>query len=93
MTIIESGNVNEIYNVAGGFEQTNLETVKKIIKSYYNERVSYQSYIDFSFSRQGQDVRYALDDNKLRELGWNPQKSFDDEIKSIVDFYKGKFVW
>jgi len=93
MTIIESGNVNEIYNVAGGFEQTNLETVKKIIKSYYNERVSYQSYIDFSFSRQGQDVRYALDDNKLRELGWHPQKSFDDEIKSIVDFYKNNFVW
>ena len=93
MTIIESGNVNEIYNVAGGFEQTNLETVKKIIKSYYNERVSYPSYIDFSFSRQGQDVRYALDDSKLRELGWNPQKSFDDEIKSIVDFYKNNFVW
>tara|TARA_A100001515_G_scaffold58173_1_gene45963 strand:- start:3043 stop:3993 length:951 start_codon:yes stop_codon:yes gene_type:complete len=93
MTIIESGNVNEIYNVAGGFEQTNLETVKKIIKSYYNERVSHSSYIDFSFSRQGQDVRYALDDSKLRELGWNPQKSFDDEIKSIVDFYKNNFVW
>jgi len=93
MTIIKSGNINEIYNVAGGFEQTNLETVKKIIKSYYNERVSYQSYIDFSFSRQGQDVRYALDDSKLRELGWNPQKNFDDEIKSIVDFYKNNFVW
>ena len=93
MTIIESGNVNEIYNVAGGFEQTNLETVKKIIKSYYNERVSHSSYIDFSFSRQGQDVRYALDDSKLRELGWNPHKNFDDEIKSIVDFYKNNFVW
>jgi dTDP-glucose 4,6-dehydratase len=93
MTIIESGNVNEIYNVAGGFEQTNLETVKKIIKSYYNEEVDYQSYIDFSFSRPGQDVRYALEDKKLRKLGWRPAKNFDDEICSIVEFYKGKFVW
>ena len=26
---------NEIYNIAGGFEQTNYDTVKKIIKEYF----------------------------------------------------------
>ena len=93
MTIIESNKVNETYNVAGGFEQTNLETVKKIIKSYYNEEVNYQDYIDFSFSRQGQDIRYALNDDKLRELGWTPRREFNDEINSIVQFYKKNFVW
>ena len=25
---------NEIYNISGGFEQTNLETIKKILKIY-----------------------------------------------------------
>ena len=93
ITIIKSNKVNEIYNVAGGFEQTNLETVKKIIKNYYNKEVDCQNYIDFSFSRQGQDVRYALDDNKLRELGWHARKSFDEEIKSIINFYKNTFIW
>ena len=29
ITIIESGVVNEVYNIAGGFEQSNVETVKK----------------------------------------------------------------
>lgn len=29
LSIIDSGLANEIYNVAGGFEQSNIETVKK----------------------------------------------------------------
>jgi dTDP-glucose 4,6-dehydratase len=35
MTIIDNGAVNEIYNIAGGFEQSNAETVRKIIKAYF----------------------------------------------------------
>ena len=49
--------------------------------------------MDFSEKRIGQDVRYALDDNKLRNLGWEPKKVFDLEIKEIVEYYKSKFIW
>jgi dTDP-glucose 4,6-dehydratase len=92
MTIIDSGNVNEIYNVAGGFEQTNAETVKKIVSVHHNTD-DWKQYVDFSYSRQGQDVRYALNDEKLRALGWSPKKVFDEEIKSIVEYYKNNFIW
>ena len=50
-------------------------------------------YVDFSCNRPGQDVRYALDDSKLRALGWVPQKEFNTEIKDIVQYYKDKFIW
>jgi dTDP-D-glucose 4,6-dehydratase len=50
-------------------------------------------YVDTSFSRVGQDVRYALDDSKLRALGWSPKKHFDDEIVNIAEYYKNKFIW
>ena len=33
--IIELKNKNEIYNISGNYEQSNYETVKKIIESYY----------------------------------------------------------
>jgi len=92
MTIIESEKVNEIYNVAGGFEQTNAETVRKIVAAHHGTE-DWQQYVDFSYSRQGQDVRYALDDKKLRSLGWKPKKVFDEEIKSIVEYYKNNFIW
>ena len=85
--------VNNIYNVAGGFEQKNIETVKKIINSFFDTSVEWQNYVDFSYSRKGQDVRYSLNDNKLRSLGWLPKKSFDKEILQIVQYYKQNFIW
>jgi dTDP-glucose 4,6-dehydratase len=90
--IIESGVTNEIYNIAGGFEQSNYDTVKKVIKEYCGED-NMESYIDLTYSRAGQDVRYALDDSKLRELGWEPKKQFDTEVYNIVKYYKNKFIW
>ena len=93
MTILDSGVKNEVYNVAGGFEQKNIETVEKIIKLYYNVEDGWEEYIDFSYVREGQDVRYAINDDKLRSLGWKPQKSFDEELPKIVEYYKNKFIW
>lgn len=91
-TIIDANVKNEIYNICGGFEQDNLTTCKKIIKLYNNDD-DYMKYLDFSISRPGQDMRYALDDSKLQKLGWTPQAEFDVELKHIVDFYKNTFIW
>ncbi len=93
MTIIDSGALNEIFNVAGHFEQPNKDTVKKIIGAYHGSEENWEKYIDFSVVRPGQDVRYALDDSKLRALGWSPQKNFDEEIPKIVEYYKNHFIW
>jgi dTDP-glucose 4,6-dehydratase len=91
--IIESGARNEIYNICGGFEQTNLETVKKILTVSGLDAASLDKYLDFSCNRPGQDVRYALDDTKIRSLGWKPMKQFDEELFKIVEHYKDRFVW
>jgi dTDP-glucose 4,6-dehydratase len=92
ITVIEQNVQNEIYNVCGGFEQSNLDTVKKIL-TLYNNIDNMEDHIDFSYSREGQDVRYALDDSKLRSLGWAPKKVFDKELLEIVKYYKNKFIW
>jgi dTDP-glucose 4,6-dehydratase len=93
LTIIDKEIKNEIYNICGGYEQSNLETVCKILKIYGINEKNIDSYIDFSCNRQGQDVRYALDDSKLKSIGWNPIKVFDTEMVNIVDYYKNKFIW
>jgi len=93
ITIIKSGNVNEIYNINGGFEQSNLDTVKKLLKLYNVDESEIEQYIDFSCTRPGQDVRYALDDNKLQSLGWSAQANFDTELENIVKYYNDKFIW
>jgi len=93
ISIIDSGNVNQIYNVAGGFEQSNAETVRKIIEAYYGTDDNWEQYVDFDTFRKGQDIRYALNDRKLKNLGWKPKKNFDKEIKNIVEYYKNNFIW
>lgn len=93
ITIIESETTNEIYNICGGFEQSNLETINKILKVSGVGEKEISNYIDFSYSRPGQDVRYALDDSKLRSLGWEPIKNFDEELTNIVKYYKDNFIW
>lgn len=96
--LIERGIQNEIYNIAGGFEQSNYDTVTKVIQTYHRgehpaEQLPVDWYLDFTYSRAGQDVRYALDDSKLRTLGWRPEADFDKELIGIVNHYKKKFIW
>lgn len=96
ITLIEKGQVGEIYNIAGGFEQQNIDTVSTVVNAYYEASMDSEmiaTHIDFSCNRLGQDVRYALDDSKIKALGWTPKKLFNQEISSIVEFYKHKFIW
>ena len=59
----------------------------------FGEKRDWAEYLDLTHVREGQDVRYALNDNKLRALGWKPERVFDDEIQNIVDHYKKNFKW
>jgi dTDP-glucose 4,6-dehydratase len=94
ITLIEKGKIGEIYNVAGGFEQSNFDTVRSVFDCMgIDISHNFHHHIDFTYSRPGQDVRYSLDDDKLRSLGWSPKMLFNKEIKRIVAYYKDKFIW
>jgi dTDP-glucose 4,6-dehydratase len=91
--IIQSGKTNEIFNVAGGFEQENFKTVVGIVNSFFDSETDPSPHLNLEHKRPGQDVRYALNDDKLRSLGWEPKKKFDEEISKIVKYYKKNFKW
>lgn len=90
--LIELGIKNQIYNISGGFEQSNYETLQKIVLNY-NGDTDIEKYIDFSYTRPGIDIHYSLDDTKIKNLGWKPNKIFDAEIKGIVEYYRNRFIW
>jgi dTDP-glucose 4,6-dehydratase len=94
MIIIESKIENEIYNISGNYEEQNIVIAKKIVDLFHIVTTDeYVNFMDFSEKRQGQDVRYAIDDSKLRSLGWEPVARFDLELKRIVQYYKENFIW
>lgn len=89
--IIEAGVVNEIYNISGNYETQNIEVVKKIVELMGLEG-PVDDYIEHMV-RAGQDVRYSVDDTKLKDLGWQPYADFDIELALIVKYYKENFIW
>jgi dTDP-glucose 4,6-dehydratase len=90
--IVESGVTGEIFNISGNSEDSNINIAKKIIKQVTGSE-NYDEYIDFSWGRKGQDVRYSIDDSKLQATGWKAEADFDTELAKIVEYYKTNFVW
>jgi dTDP-glucose 4,6-dehydratase len=90
ITIIEAGVTNEIYNIAGNYEEQNLVVANMIL-----DRMGLKGdkWLDLGVTRQGQDVRYSVDDSKLKALGWKPKADFTKELKSIVKYYTKNFIW
>ncbi len=68
LAIIDSGVKNEIYNVASENHMTNLEVVKSVIDWFDKDENS----LMFVENRWGQDLRYSISSEKLRDLGWTP---------------------
>jgi dTDP-D-glucose 4,6-dehydratase len=94
LKIIESGTVNETYNISGNYEEQNIVVAKKLVDLFFNLSViQYEEFMDFSEKRVGQDVRYAIDDSKLKTLGWKPEAEFNSALVDIVKYYKENFIW
>jgi len=92
VTIIKSGIVNEIFNISGNYEERNIVIAEKIIR-YMKLKGNILEYIDFSEERPGQDIRYAINDEKIKSLGWNAVSNFDEKLEEMVDHYQNNFFW
>jgi dTDP-glucose 4,6-dehydratase len=96
ITIIKADVVNEIYNISGPEEYSNITIVKKIydeIKTSNKTSDWKEQICDFTYSRDGQDVRYCLDDTKLKKLGWSPKCKLDNELPDVIQYYNTNFIW
>lgn len=91
INIIESGVKDQIYNISGNYEEQNIVVVRKIIELIHGN-AAVEPYLEH-MTRPGQDLRYAINDAKIKALGWEPKAVFDTELKQIVDYYTNNFVW
>ena len=92
LAILDSNVENETYNISGNYEDQNISVVKQII-DLVNPGGDYDKHLDLGIVRAGQDVRYSINDSKLKALGWSPQCNFEDELKEIVEYYCSNFIW
>ena len=97
--VLDKGVVGETYNVGGNNEKTNLEVVQTICATLDQLRPlkngkSYSDQITFVKDRPGHDRRYAIDASKIkRDLGWEPQESFESGILKTITWYLDHPEW
>lgn len=89
MKVAESSCENEVFNIGSGEYLDNLFVVNKLIDilDLDNSRIS------FVEDRLGHDFRYAVNFDKLTNLGWNPIENFDNQLEKIVAWYKKNEWW
>jgi dTDP-glucose 4,6-dehydratase len=87
--VLREGAPGEAYNV-GGEEFENLEVTHRILELTGVD----PSLIRHVEDRAGHDRRYALDDAKLRALGWSPRHSFGElGLPETVGWYREHRGW
>lgn len=94
MTVIDAKSCNEIFNISGNIELPNKDVIKKILSMYFQQDHDHdwEDYI-IHCERAGQDVRYSINDDKIKLLGWQPRANFDQELANVVEHYKNNFIW
>ncbi len=89
-TVLEKGQIGEVYNIGGNNEKANIEIVKLIIQAMGKN----ESLISYVQDRPGHDRRYAIDNTKITtELGWSPSYTFEQGIAETIEWYLKNGQW
>jgi dTDP-glucose 4,6-dehydratase len=88
-TAMERGDAGGVYNIGGGNEAPNLAITRRVLDLTGRN----ESLIRHVADRPGHDRRYALDTARLRALGWEPRRVFDDALAATVEWYRANRDW
>ncbi|MCX7974293.1 MAG: dTDP-glucose 4,6-dehydratase [Candidatus Aminicenantes bacterium] len=87
--VVKYGREGEVYNIGGNNEVPNI-TVAEMICDFLGKP---KDLIRFVKDRPGHDRRYALDCQKIRSLGWQPQIPFEEGLRKTINWYIENEGW
>lgn len=88
--VLTEGQGGEVYNIGGGNEQTNRGITELLLALVGADSSMIRRVAD----RKGHDLRYALDETKIREeLGYAPRIPFDQGLADTVAWYRDNPDW
>jgi len=90
LSVLEKGEIGQVYNIGGGNELFNIDLTKMIIEQLGKD----ESLIEYVKDRPGHDRRYAIDCKKINEqLGWTPKMDFKEGLKKTIQWYLDNEDW
>ena len=95
--VLERGTIGRTYNVGGNAERRNIDLVRRIAAAMDRLRpqgAPHERLIAFVTDRPGHDRRYAIENGRIkRELGWQPEWSFEEGLDATVAWYLDHEDW
>ena len=100
--VLTHGTVGDTYHIGGGSERRNIDVVHAVCDLLQElaphhkppHTAHYRDLITHVADRAGHDVRYAVDTRKIRrELGWQPQETFESGLRQTVQWYLDNERW
>jgi dTDP-D-glucose 4,6-dehydratase len=97
-TILHKGDIGQIYNIASKDEISNTEICYRLLDNFGISRdtpAEFKQWVQYTEDRPFNDQRYATDGSKLAALGWQQKTSFDEGLKTTVEWYRrfGEVWW
>ena len=89
--LLEKGTIGESYNLTGEKEVSNLE-MAQIIADTIGKPLKYEM-VDFHSDRPGHDLRYGLDGNKMKKMGWSLPVDFETSLRNTVRWTVDNQIW
>ena len=86
---LREGEPGAVYNIGAADERENREVANRILDLTGADR-SLLRHVD---DRPGHDRRYSLDTKKLRNLGWEPRRTFEEGLADTVSWYAENRAW
>jgi dTDP-glucose 4,6-dehydratase len=83
------GEAGQAYNIAGEHREQNINVTHHILELLGKPRTLIKHVPD----REGHDLRYAMNCDKLKALGWQRQHTFDSAIEATVNWYRQNEWW
>jgi len=91
--VLTEGEPGATYNVGAGNAMSNLALAHQILRRFDMSGIAAEELIEHADARPGHDRRYAVDDNRVRALGWSPRWTFDEALDATIDWYRANESW
>ena len=87
--VLHEGKMGEIYNIGAGNEEKNITITDMILKILNKPK----SLIKHVADRPGHDRRYSVNIDKIKQLGWKPEKNFYQAMEATIKWYVDNEPW
>lgn len=82
--VMEKGANGEVYNISSGEMLTNVDIVKMVLKAMGKP----ENFYEFVENRMGQDIRYSVNSDKIKKLGWAPKVGLTEYLPKYIKLAK-----